>query len=388
MNPGNRSFQFTAVLLAALLLSSGCTTTSPIPHDGLRGALSSASTHKIVLLDQEGNTTRLDPNSEVRFILGAYEATPWISGRDLWVSKVGLSFEVDRGVHFLQWQEITAAEVRNLSGAKTFGVMLLTVALVGVLVIFLAGKGGGGSGSNSISGGKSKSPRTTRSWRRRSMGRASGIHLHLPLIIAAPHPTHRSDVPPPPRELRPQNSEIKQAFDQIDAEPARLTPTTEPVKASLLFSGAVRRRSIIQFMAQAAGGGDLAQLESPSASVLVGLRLREVIDIGGGFRELVTTVPSGSASLPCFIGVGRLGVHLPLDTAEIFAIPFSVDAGAGQNVLYHLKLNLGLRVRLPYRFSVGLMPFNPTFTAFKETGPMAGARKWTFPTTLEVGFSY
>ncbi len=387
MSPDSLSFKFTAVLLAALLLSSGCTTTSPIPNDGLRGALSSASTHKIVLQDQEGNATRLDPNSEVRFILGAYEATPWIRGRDLWISKVGISFEVDRGVHFLQWQEITAAEVRNLSGGKTFGAMLLTVVVLGVLVVMIAAKSGGGGG-NSISGGKSKSPRTKRSWRRRSMGRAGGIHLHLPLIIAAPHPTYRSDVPPPPRELRPQNSEIKQAFDQIDAEPAQLTPTTKPVKASLLFGGPVRRRSIIQFMAQTAGGGDLAQLESPSASVLVGLRLREVIDIGGGFRELVTTVPSGSASLPCFIGVGRLGVHLPLDTAEIFAIPFSVDAGAGQNVLYHLKLNLGLRIQLPYRFSVGLMPFNPTFTAFKETGPMVGARKWTFPTTLEVGFSY
>lgn len=287
MKPGHLTFQAIAVLLAALLITPGCTSTSPIRVEGLQGLLSAPSTHKIYLQEQDGGVTRLDPNSEIRFILSAHEATPWIMGRDLWVSKAGLSFELDHGVHFLQWQEVAAAEVRNLSGGKTFGAMMLVVVVLGLLVVLIASKSGGSSSGGGIGGGKSRSSGAKHSWRRRSMGRASGVHLHLPLIIAAPHHAPRMDAPPPPASpplasppsaspppASPPpapgapapapggNQELKQAFDQVDGESTDQAPA-EALKASPLFVGALRRSSVIQFMGAVAGGGISTSWRAP-----------------------------------------------------------------------------------------------------------------------------
>ena len=104
----------------------------------------------------DGDTFRLDPNSKIRFRLRTGEITPWIRGRELWRSELGISFPHRDAVYFAGWHEVEAAQVENLSGAKTYGVVLLVGAAVAVLVILIASKGKVGklSGGAVSAGGK------------------------------------------------------------------------------------------------------------------------------------------------------------------------------------------------------------------------------------------
>ena len=64
-----------------------------------------------------------------------------------------------------------------------------------------------------------------------------------------------------------------------------------------------------------------------------------------------------------------------------------LDLGAGSNVDFHARLNLGLRVRLTDSLWLGIHPFNPTYTRFDSAaGPTA--RLWTFPTMFETSFAF
>jgi hypothetical protein len=89
-----------------------------------------------------------------------------------------------------------------------------------------------------------------------------------------------------------------------------------------------------------------------------------------------------------YIGYGRIGAHLWLDDHHEVAIPIGLDAGGGTNVRAHARINLGLRYSPIPRLSIGLFPFTPSFAYYKEDSELKGAMRWTFPTTVEVGFSY
>ena len=166
--------------------------------------------------------------------------------------------------------------------------------------------------------------------------------------------------------------------------PASATPATP------LFSGRTVRRASIRLFGSAAVGSDLVRANGMTASLVAGARVSEALDFGGGLRLSLDpeSLTAGGERHLSVIGFGRFGTHLDLDNAKRFAIALSVDVGAGSNVVVHGSLNFGLRFAPIPNLNIGLLPFNPTFTLFKEGPPLEGRKYWTFPSSVEVGFNF
>ena len=371
-----------------------------------------------------GDTYRLDPNSQIRFHLRTGEATPWIRARGIWRSELGLSFRNEGNVYLLGWEEIDAAEVTNLSGAKTFGVILLVGALVAVVVIMVASKSKGGLGGISGFGsGKSRGLYRPISGRalshRRVLGHSS--HIHIPIIIALGHhsrPRYR-DVPPPPPPPSPARAPMPAPdapgegpppathapsvktgkvtdIEDEPSPPSRPVPATAPrvkagtrLRATPLFGARARRRSMIQFITSVAAGTELVRLHNYTGSLVAGMRIRDVFEIGGGLRHTIDPRIYGQTGdgESGVIGFGRAGFHFWIDDKHRFALPLSVDLGAGHNVRLHFRLNYGLRFAPMDNLWIGLMPFNASYSSLDEE-VFKGTERWTFPSTLEIGFNY
>jgi hypothetical protein len=421
------------VPLCLLLVLAGCSTTKPIITRDFRSELRS-SREALQITTVDGDTFRLGPNSEIRFLLHTGEATPWIRGRHLWRSELGLSWKEGDGIIFIGWDEIRGAEVQNLSGGKTFGAIALAAIIVGVVVVLVVasakgGKGGkvGGSSRGTRIGGLGGSARAVspirgrRLARRRVIRHRGGVHLHIPIIIATTHHTSPApppppppprDGPPPPAPAPPPSTappptapppsggvvEIHGAPPAPGKQPhvatavataPASTAARKPLPAVPLFSGSLRRRSVIQLIGSAGAGTELARFQGYTGSLTAGIRLRDLIEIGGGLRHTIEPLRSDLRGERDFslVGFGRLGLHLWLDDEHRFAIPLSVDAGAGHNVRFHLRVNYGLRFAPLRNLWIGLMPFNTSYTDF-TSGPFDGSSRWSFPSTLEVGFSF
>jgi len=383
--------------LSALLVSAGCYTTRPLTHVELRQQLGTSGA-PLTLMSADGATVRVDPNTDLRFVLRSGEVTEWIQGRDLWRSELGLSYETRDGAFFVAWDELAGVEVRNLSGGKTFLAVLGVVAAIALVVIAIASKGGlGGSGGSS---GGSKKHAETRRVVRRPLPRHSrgGVHVHVPLaiaLVAAPDPYPHDAPPPPPLPAPPPPAVAGGEVVDIDgpgpatpAAPAKPRPTR--TEATRLFEGSIRRTSQVEFFGHAGAGTELARVEGYTGSLVLGLRVRETFEIGGGVRHTLAPLPpSRGGDLDTgLIGIGRVGGNFWVDDHHWFAIPLSIDGGAGYQVLYHLRLNCGLRFSPIRNLSIGLLPFNPSFIQFREDSEFAGAKRWTFPTTVEVGFVF
>jgi hypothetical protein len=380
--------------LPALLISAGCYTTQPLRNVELRRQVK-RSEAALTLVDTDGSSVRLDPNTDLRFLLRTGEVTDWIEARDLWRSELGLSYETREGVFFVAWEEIVGVEVRNLSGGKTFALMLGVVAAVVVLVLAIASKSGGG-GSGIGSGKKRSSGHAKRPVVRRRLPRPTrgGVHVHVPLaiVLAATHGPHPHDAPPPPPppSTPPEALPAPAVAGGAEASPPESPAAPESAPAARLFEGSIRRTSQIEFVGHAEAGTELVRVEGYTGSLVLGLRIRETFEIGGGVRHVLAPLPPGRDDEldSGLVGFGRIGAHLWVDDRHWFALPLSIDAGAGYQVLYHLRLNCGLRYSPIRNLSIGLLPFNPSFVHFKEDSPFAGAMRWTFPTTLELGFVF
>ena len=173
------------------------------------------------------------------------------------------------------------------------------------------------------------------------------------------------------------------------APAAPASPARAPSPAVPLFDAAARRRSLIQLITSVDAGTELVRLQGYTGSVVAGIRLRDVLELGGGLRHTIDPLREGREGrrTSAWWGFGRLGFHFWLDDHHRFAIPLSVDAGAGHNVRFHLRVNYGLRFAPIRKLWIGLMPFNTSYTAF-DLDPFDGTRRWTFPSTLELGFAY
>jgi hypothetical protein len=401
--------------LCALLVVAGCSTTKPLITRDMRSVLP-AGKDAIQFPTVGGDTFRLGPNSEIRFLLHSGESTGWIRGRNLMRSELGLSFEEGGKVYFIAWEELYGAEVQNLSGGKTVAVIGLVAVILGVIVVLVAskGKGGGsalsglgsgGSGGSVRTGGRTRVVRSFRGSRalhhRRLIRPRGGVHIHIPLIIAAGHHHRhhhappRDAPPPPPPGAAPPPPGPAPAGGAVDihAPPAAAAPAAAPqVKrtpspAVPLFNGRARRRSKIQLVTSVEAGTELARFQGYTGSLFAGIRLRDVFEIGGGLRHGIDPLRRnfGLESDNSLVGFGRLGFHFWLDDNHYVAIPLSVDVGAGYQARFHLKVNYGLRFAPIRNLWIGLMPFNVSYTRFDNGGPDG---TFTFPTTLELGFSY
>lgn len=342
---------------------------------------------------------RVDPNTQLRFFLRSGEVTRWVRGKELWRSDVGISFDDHHGVFFIGWQEILGAEVRNLSGGKTAAAIIISATVVALVVAAILGKGGGGGGGSLGSFGAVGSAK--RSYRHRRAVRplrphgAGGVHIHLPIMIAASHHAHAS--PSSNEAPRPQSGPMPAAGKLPDEVPtgmesseAGATQTAASYEATRLFEGAIRRRSGIQLVGSVAAGTEMINFRGYTGTLSVGMRIRNAFELAGGVRHLVASerYRDHGNLRSSFIGFGRIGAHLFLDNNHIVAMALSSDIGAGQHTRFHLKLNVGLRIHPTSRLMIGVFPFNPMFNAYKASSPFGSMTRWTFPTTLEVGFNF
>jgi hypothetical protein len=164
-----------------------------------------------------------------------------------------------------------------------------------------------------------------------------------------------------------------------------------------MFSASAIRRTRIRLVVATEGGGDVTLHDGGAWSGYVGMRLRDVFEIGGGARLLRFDDPDADPADPGphdsgteWVGFGRLMLHADVDANRRVALLFGADVGAGHPAIY-ARLIWGLRVRVWRDLSLGLYPFTPTYTYVKDIGghdAQRGYTGFTFPTTVELSFTH
>ena len=125
-------------------------------------------------------------------------------------------------------------------------------------------------------------------------------------------------------------------------------------------------------------------LVAPVTRLCATVRLRNIIELGGGVRMDAQPGEQGAHPRPELIPFVRAGLHLDLDMQRRFAIPAFVDIGnvAGET---RTRFAFGLRVRINDDISLGLFLYNPTLAS--GTTETSSHARITHTTTVELGFA-
>jgi hypothetical protein len=169
-------------------------------------------------------------------------------------------------------------------------------------------------------------------------------------------------------------------------------PPPPPSAAALpLFTAGLQRQARVLWHASLWGGGDLTDRVSGGAGVHVGMRLAHVFEVGFGARLLGhrtdREVAAGFGTRTDWMGLMRVGLHFDLDAARRVAIPLGLDVGAGHAVPY-VRMYVGLRVRLVSGLYLGIYPISPTYADLVDPEKRGASGWWTFPSELEIGFTF
>ncbi len=400
-------FMAIVALAATTALAGACNTLGTVSHNSLLAALERPTKPvdgPIVATTKDGGSARIDPRSRIRFELNDGTVTPWISARKLRTSATGIS--VGKKL-IAYWSEVRLAEVENLSGPKVLAGVVAVAAVIVIVAIMLKGKGKlGGLGGSSGHSGKSgkvrhrghvghsgRSDRVGRSARVGRHHRGSRIgrrHRRSHIVVVGPRiPVVvgiHGESPPPPRLPPPGTSPRPIRDDE--------TPTLadNPVAPSHpLFSARARRNASYRFFAAGAFGADLRKPMGLSDSLTVGIRLAELFELGVGFRHMVIAHNTSSGDVTrdsSYAAFLRVGLHIDLMDSRFLAVPVSVDIGLGDPFRSQWRLNWGFSARLTPWMSLGIYPFSPTYTVYKEDTRLANAPRWSFPTSVELAFTF
>lgn len=389
-----RGLARTGIALGASLALGACNTAGLVARPTLAQKLQGDHHTSISLPTVDGGSQRLDPRSRIRFELGDRTVTEWVRAADLRTGKQGIFV----GTELLAtWEELRLAEVENLSGGKVLFGVLAVAAVVAIVVAMVAGKGKGGGGGKSAKVGGAKvrgsrgggsgigglfgaSGRGHRRVRRRHYYRhRPHLGLRLGLALAA-----GSDPPPPPpprtESFAPREGGEGERPTQVEQPPAVTRP---------LFTKDARRRASYRFFAAASMGSDLRNTNGLSDELTLGIRFAELLELGAGFRHSwVAHTEAGQDHAATYQGFLRLGLHIDLDSGRYIAVPISMDVGFGSAQSVTWKLNFGLRVRPVDWLWVGLYLFNPSYDKYDADTALAKASRWSFPSSLEVGFTF
>jgi hypothetical protein len=318
-----------------------------------------------------GGTVFLDPNSNVRFVLTSGKVSDWIAGRELWLSALGASYGSSGRAFFVAWEEVSAVQIRNLDGGETYLAIVGIAAAIPLCVLLLM-LGGNGHFDKP----EPKEPPVTR---RRLPHQSGGSPVHVPLALIE---AGQANIP--------QGGPVMATASPPATGASLASPGLErtSVPATELFAGAIQRRTEVEVVGHVEGG--IEQL-SPGAygtgSLLAGVRFKESFELEGGVRVAPPPYPDSSAH-PAVLGIGRLGAHLWLDDTRGIALPLGLEGGSGYQAFCQVRVSFGLRVSPIRNISLGLLPFNPTFTLYKAEAGGRGPWRFTFPTTFELGVVY
>jgi hypothetical protein len=151
------------VLLAAALVA-GCYTTRDVPAGQIHKIQRGQHKGELILRTDEGKPVRFGPRSTIRFQLTDRRWTDWFRGHDLRVNRAGVCMKKGctpphKG---WLWSQILSAQVKNLSGGKTYGAVFITVAVAAITVVVIAAVvSGGGRGIGKLSNLSKLFPRGT-----------------------------------------------------------------------------------------------------------------------------------------------------------------------------------------------------------------------------------
>ncbi|MFH2009200.1 MAG: hypothetical protein ABI333_21605 [bacterium] len=381
-------------LLSVSMVSAGCYSSSLVPAQSLVPLTRPGHRTELVVRDTHGSSVRIGPNSRIRFLLRGYVWSPWVDGSELVVDRLGASVQGPDGApqRLALWSEIYAADVVNLSGGRTYGALLAATLLVGVVVLMIAGGGKGKGGGKLLSG-------VGRAGARASAHALYG-GLRLGVIIA--HGARPPSVEQPPGDASPAPPPADPTTppDESGTPPPPPAPPPAPgetvsipaplVRSQHAFSGVVRRQSRVRFLGALEGGSDLTMHDGGSVQALLGLRIYDALELGLGARMLVhrgTRTATPQTHRSSWMAVLRVNAHLDLDANRRVALPLGFDVGTGQATVY-VRMTFGLRVRVARFLHVGLYPFNPTYTRFKDDTLLRDYEWWSFPSSLDLLFTF
>lgn len=349
----------TWLLLALLgLFGTGCYATPQlVAGPELLSLQTPRQRRPLLLRTVEGKQVRCDPNSYIRFHRPDGQASPWlrvdslrVGPRGVWTGQPEL-----RSEDGLPWAGIRLAEVTNLSGGRTFGSLMAHTAMTALLLPVVALGAGLTKGANfgSLSGSLSSS--------------ASASDLSI------------QDLPTEPANGAAASPVLGDG--RLGAPGAEAAP---------LFSSGMRRQAIARFVLAGEAVTDLISRDGMNAGLSLVVRFWDLLEVGGGWRYLLTALPSsvGDQLYHSHIGLFRAGLHLDLDARRRFAIPLGVELGGGAAVRAQFRCNLGLRVRLVDRVFAGVYLFNPSYVGFRGGSAPARASGWSFLSGLELGAAF
>ncbi len=279
-----RPFVLVSVLMALGVGAGACTTTGAVTRPTILAALKKVSTQgpaseRIIVKDGQGGSVRLGPRSRIRFGINDAMVTEWIVARDLRTSALGVSVGTEL---IASWDEISFAEVENLSGTRVLiGVVVVAaiVAVVTAIVIKMmkskkdksrsrSRSSGGGIFSSSSSRGRRRVYRPSLPVRRRRARRRSRridpLHAHrfrrspagVALRLAVALDARRGPKGRGPAELpviaRRRGSSAPAAGRGLAEDPA--PPELRLSETRPLFTAGARRRSSYRFFGAATFG--------------------------------------------------------------------------------------------------------------------------------------
>lgn len=354
----------------ALFLSAGCYSSTTIPAKGLVALHDGGKDGEVVVHDEHGETIKLDPNSEIRFVLRDGTTTDWFTVRDLHVNDDGVfkmhdgpdgKPEVDEGV---PWGSVARAEVKNLDhGTTAVAVVAGTVLVIGLVAVLAGSKGKLGGFGHGLAKGTAHAARVATHVRWNGGGSGGGGASGGSL---APSPTSA-----------PTAGAIgEDGDDRLRADDARP-----------LFGEAARRRSIVRVVAAFDGGRELSVVGRNQAGGTALLRFYNFLEVGGGVRWL-GGVPGHDAGAGGLLGFGRFGIHAEIDARRRFAFPFALELGAGRDLAFYGRLVFGLRFRVDDDWALGAYVFNPMFTRYRAGAAPPDAPRWSFPSGVEATFTF
>jgi hypothetical protein len=125
---------------------------------------------------------------------------------------------------------------------------------------------------------------------------------------------------------------------------------------------------------------------APMTSLAAGLRLWNVLEVGGGVAVMSHASTETGPYRPRFSPFLRTGLHLDLDSRRRVAIPLMVDLGWVDR-RSTARFTYGVRVRLTDRLGVGLLPWNPMSLPMVEADGQPGTRV-VHMTSLEMNFVF
>jgi len=338
----------------------GCTYRRTVREPELTALRRSGQNDGVVLHTTSLWRVRLSPASAIRFRDRVGLWTDWIDASALYVDEHGVFTDGEvRGEPSRvgwRWEDVAAAEVQSLSGVRTLGGFLGTLAVSASLVPLAGAPAMTPAVIAPALGGPAVS---TARW--------GGAQLVRAVT------TKRRDGAP--GTWQPYLA----GADARDARP--------------LFDGGARRRAVGRLVVAADvaatighGGRDVAGVDRVIDGVTVAARFGELVEVGGSVRHVAGRGLERDgewSSAPA--GAFYMSGHFALDAHQRLAIPLGFEVG-GSSAGGYVRVRGGLRVRVKDEWFVGVYPLSPTFTGNDTNDDVLP--RWSFPTAFEVGATF